>query len=71
MIDKLKGCLKSLTIWFNGICLGIFPLIGYISDALPTLQQYVTIDTFKLIGIIVLIINVGLRFKTTKPLSEK
>jgi hypothetical protein len=71
MIDHLKNSWKSATIWFNGILLAALPLVETAKDSLPQMQEYVTADIYKWVGLFVVISNIALRFKTSKPLSEK
>lgn len=67
----LKGSLKSLTIWFNGILLALLPLMEYLKDSLPQLQEWLGADLYRTVGLIVVIGNILLRYKTKKPVSEK
>lgn len=67
----LKGSLKSLTIWFNGILLALLPLMEYLKDSLPQLQEWLGADLYRTVGLIVVIGNILLRYKTNKPVSEK
>ena len=67
----LKGSLKSLTIWFNGILLALLPLMEYLKDSLPQLQEWLGPDLYRTVGLIVVIGNILLRYKTNKPVSEK
>jgi uncharacterized membrane protein len=67
----LKGSLKSLTIWFNGILLALLPFMEYLKDSLPQLQEWLGDDLYRTVGLIVVIGNILLRYKTNKPVSEK
>lgn len=69
MIAKLRGALKSLTIWWNviaGAVLGILPML---QDALPAIQQYV--PDIRWAAVVVIVGNVLLRFKTNTALQDK
>lgn len=68
---KIYGSYKSLTIWFNAVLLASIPVLEYTKDLLPNLQEYLTPETFKLVGLIVLLANIIIRFKTTTSLEEK
>ncbi len=68
---NLQGAFKSLTIWFNSLLLLALPVAEYASSSLPQLQQYLGVETYKLVGLIVVTANILLRFKTKAPLSEK
>lgn len=67
----LKGSLKSLTIWFNGILLALLPIMEYLKDSLPQLQEWLGADLYRTVGLVVVIGNIALRYKTNKPVSEK
>ena len=69
--DKLKGSTSSLTIKFNAFLLAAFPVIEYAKEALPALQEFMTPDVYKVVGLIVVVANVLLRFKTTESLAQK
>jgi hypothetical protein len=69
--DKLKGAFRSLTIWFNGIILLALPVVEFASLTLPQLQEFLGVETYKLVGLIVVVSNILLRFKTKEPLAEK
>ena len=74
-MDKLRGALKSWTIWFNGVLLTAMPfssqMIQGVHDNLPDLSPYLPDNIFKAIGIVVVIGNMLLRAKTNSSLSDK
>jgi hypothetical protein len=73
-MKKLKGMHKSLTIWFNTICIAALPVFEYAHDNLDEIKQYLpdrADSTYKYVGLFVVVINMALRFRTTKPLAEK
>lgn len=67
----LAGCHKSWTIWFNAGLLALLPMVEYAHDNYTQLEPFLGADTYKLVGLIVVIANIVLRFKTTSSLSEK
>lgn len=71
MLGKLKGCYKSFTIWFNGLALSFLSLFELFHDSLPELSQYVPDNIYKKVGLAIVVGNLALRFKTSKPLQEK
>ena len=71
MKDKLRGAWRSVTIWFNGLLLAALPLFEACRDYLPGLQEYVTPTVYKWVGLSVVLINIGLRFKTSRDLAHK
>jgi len=72
---KAANAWKSVTIWFNTLVAAIIPfsenIVQGIKDNLPTVSQYLNADTLKYIAGAILIINIGLRFKTNKSLDQK
>lgn len=71
MIDKLKGAIKSLTIWFNSIIASTLVGLPLAQDTFPQLQPYIPANAYKY-GMAALIIgNILLRFRTSKPLGGK
>lgn len=71
MNDKIKGALRSTVIWLNGLLLAAFPLIEMAKEELPGLAQFLTPDVYKRVGLAVVVLNILLRFRTTKSLQEK
>lgn len=68
---KLGGARRSLTVWFNAVMLAALPVVEIAKDALPELQQYLTPTVYKYVGLAVVVVNIGLRFRTSKPLEAK
>lgn len=71
LIDKLKGALRSFTVWFNGLLLAALPLFEVAKEYLPELQTYVTPEVYKWVGLAVVVGNIMLRFRTSMPLEAK
>ena len=71
MLDKIKGSYKSVTIWFNGLALSFVSLFDLFHDSLPELSQFIPDNIYKKVGLGIVIGNILLRFKTSKPLQEK
>lgn len=69
--DKLRGCWRSLTIWFNTTALAIVAGLPMLQDSIPSLQQYMPDDAFRWIGGAVVLANIALRFKTRTALEYK
>ena len=67
----INRCKKSLTIKFNGLMLVAFQIAPYVSDALPTIKEYLTTDIYKWLFLSVVAANILLRFKTDKALKDK
>ena len=74
-MDKLRGALRSMTMWINGIFLALFPfadqMVQGIHDNLPDLGQYLPANIFKAVGIAVVLFNIYQRTRTKQSLAEK
>lgn len=71
MKDKIRNAWKSMTIWFNGVLASGIAVYDQVKDQIPQLQQYLTPETFKYIAVTAVLVNIALRFKTTKDLAHK
>ena len=71
MKQKLKGAMKSWTIWINSISAFLVLNIDFILANLPALKQAVTPQQFMMIIVVTNIVNILLRIKTNKPLDER
>lgn len=69
MIAKLRGALKSLTIWFNAAAAAVLGILPMLQDALPAIQQYV--PDIRWAAVVVIVGNLALRFKTSTALQDK
>lgn len=71
LVAKFRGCLKSLTIWFNGVVVAAFPALEYLRDQYDTIRAALpdNVGTYALFAIVG--VNMLLRFRTKKPLEEK
>ena len=74
-MDQLRGAMRSVTIWVNGIFALILgsadQITAGIHDALPDLSQYLPTNIFKAIGIALIVFNLYQRTRTTKSLTDK
>ena len=70
-IKRVKGAWRSWTIWFNGVGIAIVGFWPDLVSNFPTLQGYVSESIFKGTMGAILVINLILRFKTTKDLADK
>jgi hypothetical protein len=74
-IEKLKGAVRSRTIWFNAVLGALWATIGqwvpYLADALPQLAPYLGEDKYRTLMLVVTAGNIVLRFKTSTSLGEK
>ena len=71
MRKTMRGTLKSMTIWFNGVLLGLLPLFEMVMASFPQLHEFLPDNQYKTVGLIAVVGNILLRFKTNKPLSQK
>lgn len=71
MLQALNGARRSLTIWVNAVTLAALPLVDYVGQNLPALQAYLPENAYKTAAFWLVVANMVLRFKTSKPLSEK
>jgi len=69
--EGLAGARKSLTMWFNGLVGTALIALPVVQDALPQLQPYLGPDLFRQLSGVLVIGNILLRIRTSKPLSEK
>lgn len=70
-IAKFKGASKSLTVWLNTIALAALPFIDTLQQTLPSLQGSVSGTIYKVLGAVVIVGNILLRFKTNTDLAHK
>lgn len=74
-MNKIRGALRSITIWVNGLFLAVFPfaeqIMAGIHDNLPQLENYLPSNVFKTIGLILVVFNIYQRTRTSKSLEVK
>ena len=68
---KLKGARKSITIWANALAAGAVAALPYAADQLPQLQPYIGADLYQRLGLVIVVGNMILRFRTSQGLHEK
>ena len=71
IMDKIKGMLKSWTIWFNSLAAAVLAGLPSAAEYIPQLAPYVADHWYKILGAIVVGANLLLRFKTNTSLSDK
>jgi len=67
MLNKLKGMLRSRTMWFSGLLF----LLGAISDNSSYIQDLLDPKVYSISMFAIGIIIAYLRATTTKPLEDK
>lgn len=68
---KFRGAMRSTTIWLNTVALSVLPFIDTIQQTLPGLKDQLPSDIYKALGIVVVVGNILLRFKTNTDLKDK
>lgn len=68
MKAKLRGAVKSWTMWVNTIGLVVLSMIPTIE---AQMQASLTPDQYRTFGLIMLVVNIALRVKTAKDLADK
>lgn len=72
---KLRGALRSATMWVNGLFLAAYPfadqIVQGVNEYLPALQPYLPENVFKGVGLAVILFNIYQRTRTSKSLAEK
>jgi hypothetical protein len=71
MWQKIKGSVKSWTIWVNGIASAVVAGLPMLQENFPQLQPYIPANFYKYAMLVIIAINIVLRFKTNKPLEQK
>lgn len=59
---KIKKFHKNGIIWFNSLALSLLPLYEVLKDSLINIQSYVSPETYKFVGLAVVIMNIILHY---------
>lgn len=68
---RIRGCKRSLTVWFNGAMAAAVLMLPVAQDAFPQMQTYLGADLYRWMMGVIVAANILLRFKTTVDLAEK
>jgi len=68
---KLSNLHKSLTIWFNSLMGAVIIGLPDAQLAFPQLQSYLPPKLYHYLMGAVIVGNIALRFRTSKPLDQK
>lgn len=75
LMTKLRGALRSATIWVNGLLLAALPFADSLAPAmveyLPELAPYLPADMYKALAVAGVLFNIYQRARTTMSLEEK
>jgi hypothetical protein len=74
-IAKLRGAVRSKTVWFNGLALVFLQqlpnIVDYLAQNAPVLQPFIPANHYQFIVGAIAIANLILRYKTTHALEAK
>jgi hypothetical protein len=71
-IDKLRGALRSKTVWFNAVAIPVLLLIlDQLQANLGLLAAYLPVDKMQTVGAVSIIGNIVLRAMTSSALEHK
>lgn len=63
---KFTGAKKSLVVKFNTLMAAILPSLLYAQDSLPLLREFMTIEVYQIVGLVVVSANIALSFWSEK-----
>lgn len=69
--DDLKNCHKSLTVWFGIAAEFLIEWLPEITRVVTEMENYMLPETYKRVMQAIVLVNIALRFKTTKALRRK
>ena len=70
-LERLKGALTSLTIWVNKIFLTLVSLYELFKEDLVLLKPYLPEELYQNLTMVLIVVNMLMRFRTTKDLAHK
>jgi hypothetical protein len=71
MMAKLRGALRSWTVWFNSLAALAWAFLPDLLDWMPSVAPYVDEGIYKKAMLVLLVGNLALRFKTRHGLGDK
>ena len=71
LVDKLRGALKSLVVWFNSTVALAVPALDYAQQQIPLLYNILPTNLYGWSFGLVVALNVLLRFRTRTALEYK
>ena len=71
ILEDIKRAYLSMTIWVNGVVMAALGALPYAQESFPQIQDYVSPEFYKHAMLGIIVANILLRFKTTKPLRDK
>lgn len=70
-LAKFRRAWKSATVWVNALVVAAMPALDYARANLDQMREYIDADFYKMLGLVVVGLNIALRFRTSKPLEDK
>ena len=67
----MKAFWKSVTIWFNGVVLGIVELVPMLVEQLPVMKAYLPDDIYKWAFLTLVIGNTVIRARTKSAIGMR
>jgi hypothetical protein len=71
MMDNLRGALRSLTMWVNGLAATAVAALPTLRDDFPQIEQYLDHQVYRYAMGALIAANILLRIKTTTSLADK
>jgi hypothetical protein len=71
MMDSLRGALRSLTMWVNGLAATAVAALPTLRDDFPQIEQYLDHQVYRYAMGALIAANILLRMKTTTSLADK
>lgn len=71
MMDNLRGALRSLTMWVNGLAATAVAALPTLRDDFPQIEQYLDHQVYRYAMGALIAANILLRMKTTTSLADK
>lgn len=71
LLLKLRGATRSITVWGNSVLLAALPVYEAVKDQVPGLAPYVSDSVYKWMGLVIVILNIAVRFRTSSALEDK
>ena len=68
---RIKGAIRSATVWFNGLIVASIPLYEACKDDVEKLKPFLTDFNYQKVVLVVAGLNILLRFKTRQDLADK
>lgn len=71
IVQKLRGAVRSLTIWVTGLFAGLTPALDYAQTQIPMLSTVLPANLYQWSFGALVVASILLRFKTKRALEDK